>query len=119
MREMSNRSSISLVMCSDCRSMTACISVDSESCDAVLPQDLHGADDVGQRIAQFVRQHGQELVLAAIGFHQIVVGRSFAIEQPLPFPPSFARSRRLRSPRVGRDVASADIERLRRERVSS
>ena len=36
-----------------------------------MRKTLHGVADRGQRVAQLVRQHGQELVLAAVGFRQI------------------------------------------------
>jgi hypothetical protein len=34
------------------------------------PQNLQGVADRGERVAQFVGQHGQKLVLAAISFGQ-------------------------------------------------
>ena len=36
------------------------------------PKHLNGVAEGGQRVAQFVGQHRQELVLAAVAVHQVV-----------------------------------------------
>ena len=74
-RDTSSRSSSSRFMCCTCRSMTARY-VDRQLLvvGRRRVQDLDGVEDRRQRIAQLVRQHRQELVLAAIGLAQLLLG---------------------------------------------
>ena len=46
-------------------------------------EDLQTVADGGERVAQFVREDGQELVLAPVGFAEIVIG-GFQFAGPLP-----------------------------------
>ncbi len=43
-------------------------------CGAI--EDVETVSDRRQRVAQFVRQHGEKLVLASIGLAQLLVGRT-------------------------------------------
>ena len=59
-------------MCWTCCAITVRYFADSSGVALVgEPEDLDGAEDRRQRIAQLVREHRQELVLAAVGLLQL------------------------------------------------
>ena len=67
MRDTSSRSSTSRARCCTCRSITSRGPLQLRRRPALGAQDLHGVADRGQRVAQLVGQHRQELVLAPVG----------------------------------------------------
>ena len=69
-RETSSRSSTSRAMCCTCRSAIDRAASTSVRLAARQPHQLQGVADRGQRVAQLVGEHGQELVLAAVGLPQ-------------------------------------------------
>ena len=67
-REASSRSSTSRVRCVTCRSIIARASADHRRRRRRrMAEDLQGVADRGQRVAQLVGEHREELVLAAVG----------------------------------------------------
>ena len=82
-RETSNRSSISRDRCLTWRLIT---SMDQAiwSAASVRVANCDGAADRRQRVAQLVCQHGQELVLAAVGLGQLLQPAPQLVLQALP-----------------------------------
>ena len=65
-RDTSSRSSISRTRCSTCRSMMSRARAAWDSSTSFIAQELHRGADRGERIAEFVRQHREELVLPPV-----------------------------------------------------
>ncbi len=61
-------------MCSTWRSMMACACSRSASGLAALPRHRDRVTDRRERVAQLVRQHGEELVLAPVRLAQRFLG---------------------------------------------
>ena len=72
-RETSSRSSTSRARCRTCRSTTSRGLLDLGPLDAGQAEDVQGVADRGQRVAQLVGEHRQELVLAAVGLADLAV----------------------------------------------
>ena len=70
MRETSSRSSTSRTMWLTCRSIISPTRSAVGSCWPVEPQDVQRVADRRERVAQLVGEHGEELVLAAVGLAQ-------------------------------------------------
>ena len=68
-RETSMRSSISRARCLHWRAMTS-LPHSSSSTPVRPPGELHGVADGGERVAELVGEHREELVLAAVRFFQ-------------------------------------------------
>ena len=76
MRETSSRSSIRRAMWSAWRPITSRAQFSVGGSDFVALHDVHRVADGRQRVAQLVRQHGQEFVLAPVGLlHRRVEAR--------------------------------------------
>ena len=96
MRETSSRSSISLTISFSCRSITSlrCRSRSDRRIDD--GQQLDAGFDRRERIAQLVRERGEEFVLATIGLPQRLLGESQLFELiPNPILPAAAAQRSL------------------------
>ena len=74
MRETSSKSSTSPARCVTCRSMTSRTHAMRDVVRRNLAEHLRGRDDRRERIAQLVRQHREELVLAPARFLQLLLG---------------------------------------------
>ena len=81
MRETSSRSSTSRVSCATWRSITSrAASARSSPSAGADAQDLERVADRRQRVAQLVRQHGEELVLAPVGLAQRLLGAAHVVD---------------------------------------
>ena len=72
MRLMSSRSSTSRTICLTCRSMMPAGLLDDRVVGPHLLEDAQGVEDGRERVAEFVGQHGHELLLAPVGLGQAV-----------------------------------------------
>ena len=61
---------------------------------ALQAEDLHGIANWGQRVAQLVSQHRQELILAAASFLKITEQRSTILAKATALQMKFTRGRR-------------------------
>ena len=74
MRAMSSRSSTRRAMCATWRSITSRLQARSGSAAPSRPRMRDAVADRRQRVAQLVRQRGEELVLAPVGLAQRLLG---------------------------------------------
>ena len=73
MRETSSRSSTSRARWRTCRSAIVPRLLGRRGVGARQPQQVQGAEERRQGVAELVREHGQELVLAAVGLADLAV----------------------------------------------
>ena len=92
MRSMSTRSSIRRDSCSIWRSITLWLHATSGSCGPLRAEDRDRVADRRERIAQLVRERGEELVLALVLGLQRFLGELAVVDVGADRHPAVVRS---------------------------